>query len=145
MTALLQNLASDIGQDKMAFFAPYVWVYQGQNPAIMIKIEETRCAHKLFVNASFARDGSGFLMASFMSMLLIEDSHATSADTNGVCSGHASITLYHMLDISALDSKRLLSYLENFEALALCVLEQAAGLSQHGTPSNMLLSRSQVL
>ena len=145
MTALLQELARDIGTDRVVFFAPYVWVYQGQNPAIIIKIEETRSAHKLFVNVSFARDGSGVLMASFMSMLLIEDSHATSADTIGVCSGHASITLYHMLDITALDSQRLLSYLENFESLALCVLEQAAGLSQHETPLNKLSLRSQAL
>ena len=145
MMALLQELASDIGEDKMVFFAPYVWVYQGQNPSIMIKIEQMRCANKLFVNISFARDGSGVLMASFMSMLLIEDSHATSADTIGVCSGHASITLYHMLDITGLDSKRLLSYLENFESLAFCVLAQAAGLSQHEAPSDRPLSRSQVL
>lgn len=145
MTAILQQLANDIGHHKIAFFAPYVWLYQGQNPAIMIKIEETRCAHKLFVNASFARDGSGVLMASFMSMLLIEDSHATTADTIGVCSGHASITLYHMLDIRPLDSKRLLSYLKNFEALALCVLEQAASLSQHEVPSNIGPLRSTAL
>lgn len=145
MTAILQQLAKDIGHHNMAFFAPYVWLYQGQNPAVKIKIEETRCAHKLFVNASFARDGSGVLMASFMSMLLIEDSHATTADTIGVCSGHASITLYHMLDIRALDSQRLLSYLQNFEALALCVLEQAAGLSQYEAASKIGATRSQAL
>ena len=44
-------------------------------------------------------------------------------DTFGVCSGKASITLYHLLDMTGFDAVRLSAYLQNFETLVLCVLE----------------------
>ncbi|MGC6518093.1 MAG: hypothetical protein ACON49_08750 [Candidatus Puniceispirillaceae bacterium] len=125
MSTILSKLATEIGTQKLQFFAPYVWLYKGHNEAIIIKLEETVDSRKLCVNASFARDGSGPLLASFLSMLLIDDCHATTSDTIGVCSGEASVTLFHMLDIGALDTRRLLAYLINFENLILCTLEHA--------------------
>lgn len=126
MTNLLAAAQSHYGQDKVQFYAPYIWLYRPENEAIIIKLEETNRPDCLCVNASFARDGSVPLLASFMSMLLIEDSHATTADTIGVCSGMASVTLYHWLDVAQWDAHRLLCYLHNFEKLALCVITQAA-------------------
>ena len=125
MTAILEDLSHELGTNKLRFYAPIVWLYKGDSEAIIIKLEQTNIDNKLLVNASFARDGSGPLMASFMSMLLIENCHATRSDTFGVCSGDASVTLYHLLDVTAFDHKRLLAYLKNFEALVICVLEGA--------------------
>lgn len=130
MTAILTKLADRLGQDKtgqkrLQFYSPHVWLYKNENASITIKIETILNDDYVFVNASFARDGSGPLLASFMSMLLIEDSHATSPDTFGICSGAASVSLYHMLDISDLTENRLIAYLHNFEYLAFCIFEQA--------------------
>lgn len=125
MTVILSRLSQKMGADIMQFHAPYVWLYRSSNKAIVIKIETIIDDHKLFVNASFARDGSGPLLASFMSMLMIEDIHATVADTIGICSGEASVTLFHLLDITTIDDQHLLHYLYNFETLAICILEQA--------------------
>lgn len=145
MRVILENLAAKLGHEIVQYHSPYVWLYHGQNPAVILKIEETKNDDKVFVNASFARDGSGPLLASFMSMLLIEDSHATVADTIGVCSGYASVTLYHMLDISQLDEARLMHYLHNFEALALCIFEQASGQPDHSLPTHVPLPRSEAV
>ena len=125
MTAILVHLSQELGSDRLQFYAPHVWLYKGECDTVIIKLEQTKTQDKLLVNASFARDGSGPLMASFMSMLLIEDCHATSMDTFGVCSGKASITLYHLLDMTGFDAVRLSAYLQNFETLVLCVLEGA--------------------
>ena len=132
MTAILCELSQKLGPEIMQFHAPFVWLYRSSNKAIVIKIETTTDDEKYFVNASFARDGSGPLMASFMSMLMIEDVHATSADTIGICSGEASVTFYHMLDLGDIDDKHLVNYLYNFEILAICILEQATNNGAQG-------------
>ena len=106
----------------MQFFAPYVWLYRPEDKALIIKLEEFEKPIYLCVNASFARDGSGPLLASFMSMLLIEDSHATMTGQIGICSGRASVTIYHCLDVTHWCAKRLTNYLINFEKLTLCIL-----------------------
>ena len=118
MSILLTELARILGEERLQFFSPHVWLYKGKNPFFIIKIEQIASRQKLFVNASFARDGSGPIIASFMSMLFIEEGHATAADTIGICSGHASVTLHHLLDITDMDHQRLETYLDNFEALA---------------------------
>lgn len=128
MTKLLQQLKANHGPEKVQFFAPYVWLYRPEETAVIIKLEEFRKPNFLCVNASFARDGSGPLLASFMSMLLIEDSHATMTGQIGICSGRASVTIYHCLDVTDWSVKRLTNYLINFEKLTFCILPQAADL-----------------
>ena len=127
MTDLLQQLAQKIGHEALSFHASHVWLYRGDNKAIIIKIEQISPAGKVFVNASFARDGSGPLLASFMSLLLIDECHATQSDSIGICSGHVSVTLYHMLDLASFDLAHFCRFLENFEALASCIFDQARG------------------
>ena len=135
MSVLLKDFATYLGEERVQFYAPHVWLYQGQNPSVIVKIEQIASHDRLFVNASFARDGSGPIIASFMSMLLIEEVHATTSDTIGICSGNASVTLHHLLDITDMDYHRLQTYLINFEALALCVFGKLAGQS---TPSSQI-------
>ena len=141
MSAIISHLAQTLGTDIIQFHAPYVWLYKSGNKAIVIKMEHMEDDTKLFVNASFSRDGGGPLLASFMSMLMIEDIHATSADPIGLCSGEASITLYHILDISEMDERHLLYYLHNFETLAACILEQAQNEGDSAALSPRFLSR----
>lgn len=129
MTKLLQQLKANHGPEKVQFFAPYVWLYRPEDKALIIKLEELQKPNYLCVNASFARDGSGPLLASFMSMLLIEDSHATMTGQIGICSGRASVTIYHCLDVAHWCAKRLTNYLINFEKLTLCILPQATSLA----------------
>lgn len=133
MTQIVKDLAKQLGEERVQYHAPHVWLYRCQHSSIIIKLEKTMQDNHLFVNASFARDGSGPLLASFMSMLLIEECHATTSDTFGICSGLASVTLHHILDITSLDHHRLQAYLENFETLALCVLAQAGKRTSHAS------------
>ena len=46
------------------------------------------------VYATTARDGSGPLRASFLTMLLLEDTVANSMLPYGICSGEATVTVY---------------------------------------------------
>lgn len=51
------------------------------------------------VYATTARDGSGPLRASFLTMLLLEDAVANSMEPHGVCSGEATVTIYRKLGL----------------------------------------------
>ena len=51
------------------------------------------------VYATTARDGSGPLRASFITMLLLEDTITTAMQPHGVCSGDATVTVYRKLDL----------------------------------------------
>ena len=84
----------------------------------MVKIESTEKDNILVVNAGFAKDGSGPLQANFLSTLMIEDIQATRGAPLGVCSGRASVTIYHLLDISQMDGPRFHRFLLNFEQMA---------------------------
>ena len=52
-----------------------------------------------FVDATTAHDGSGRARASFITMLLLEDTIATAMQPHGVCSGDATVTVYRKLDL----------------------------------------------
>lgn len=142
MTNILELLQNQIGDDRLQFHPPLVWIYRPKNKNVIVKLEQTKQPDMICVNASFARDGSGPLMASFMSMLLIEDSHATTADNLGICSGAASITLYHWLDIKGWQASQLVNYLVNFEKLALCILPQASKFPSSNSSNDKILNYS---
>ena len=72
--------------------------------------------------AIMARDGSGPLRASFMTMLLLEDTIATSQTPFGVCSGDATVTIYRYIDLAAVSKDELCRVLTNFADLADLVL-----------------------
>ena len=55
MSVILENLAAKLGQKIVQYHSPYVWLYHGENPAVILKIEETKNDDKVFVNASCKR------------------------------------------------------------------------------------------
>ena len=52
------------------------------------------------IYATTARDGSGPLRASFITMLLLEDSIANTMAPYGVCSGEATVTIYRRVGLA---------------------------------------------
>ena len=69
-----------------------------------------------------ARDGSGPLRASFLTMLLLEDGIATAHEPFGVCSGEASVTVYRYVDLEDVSKEQMARSLTNFAHLAEVVL-----------------------
>ena len=69
-----------------------------------------------------ARDGSGPLRVSFLTMLLLEDTIATAPEPFGVCSGEASVTIYRYVDLEEVPKEQMARSLRNFAHLAEVVL-----------------------
>lgn len=114
----MTNLAQFLKEEELHFYPPYVWLLTRKDSDLVVKIEGTEKDNILVVNAGFAKDGSGPLQANFLSTLTIEDVQATRGAPLGVCSGRASVTIYHLLDISHMDGQRLHRFLINFEQMA---------------------------
>ena len=75
-----------------------------------------------FVYATTARDGSGPLRASFITMLLLEDTIATAMCPHGVCSGDATVTLYRKLDLRETTPAAIYHEMMDFAQLAATLL-----------------------
>ena len=69
-----------------------------------------------------SRDGSGPLKASFLTMLLLEDTIATGSSPFGICSGEATITVYRFVDLSDATCASLATMINNFHNMAAVIL-----------------------
>ena len=114
---LIEGLQGYLGCDMIEFHPPHVWLMKMKKSGMLLKIEATAQQDRLLINVGFARDGSGPLRANFLSTLMVEDIHATSSSPIGVCGGAASVTIYHILNISGMDVMQLYTALLNFEEL----------------------------
>lgn len=81
-----------------------------------------------------ARDGSGPLRTSFLTMLLLEDSFATAQVPYGVCSGEATVTVYRYLDLNNITASELGQAMVNFEYTAEMVLGGYCGVMPASAP-----------
>jgi len=88
----------------------------------IIQIELLHPADRAIMFSSVARDGSWPLKASFLTMLLLEDTIAHVQRQYGVCSGVASVTLYRCFDLEAITTHRMAAVLANFIGLSEIVL-----------------------
>ena len=75
-----------------------------------------------FVYATTARDGSGPLRASFINILLLEDTIATAMHPHGVCSGDATVTVYRKLELRAATPSAIYREMMDFAQLAATLL-----------------------
>ena len=74
------------------------------------------------VYATTARDGSGPLRASFLTMLLLEDTVANSMLTYGICSGEATVTVYRKVVLHEATSASIYHEMMDFGQLAATLL-----------------------
>ena len=74
------------------------WMIEAQpGPIVQLELMDDGSA---MIYATTARDGSGPLRASFMTMLLLEDSIANTMSPYGVCSGEATVTIYRRVRLA---------------------------------------------
>lgn len=102
---------------KISFCPPARWVFQPDYHDLLIQIEPGIADSQLILNTTLARDGSGPLLASFMSTLFIEESHATSPSGLGVCSGSVSVTFFICRSVNGMQPDGFVQLLENFVQL----------------------------
>ena len=76
------------------------------------------------VYATTARDGSGPFRASFLTMLLLEDTVANIMLPLGVCSGEATVTVYRKIALQEATSASIYHEMMDFGQLAATLLEK---------------------
>jgi len=89
---------------------------------LITQLELMHSGNKGLLYCCVSRDGSGPLKASFLTMLLLEDTIATGSSPFGVCSGGASITVYRFVDLNDATSESLATMVNNFHNMAAVVL-----------------------
>ena len=82
-----------------------------------------------------ARDGSGPLRTSFLTMLLLEDIFATVQVPYGVCSGEATVTAYRYVDLQNITATQLAQAMVNFGYTAEMVLGGYCGVMPASAPA----------
>jgi len=75
------------------------WMIEAEpGPIVQLELMDDGSA---MIYATTARDGSGPLRTSFITMLLLEDSIANAMSPYGVCSGEATVTIYRRVRLAA--------------------------------------------
>lgn len=74
-------------------------------------------ANQALLSSTVARDGSGLLKASFLTMLLLENTIAHAQHPFGICLGTAKVTLHRFIDLDALSTDQMALAIANFASL----------------------------
>jgi hypothetical protein len=107
---------------KVAELAKRRWM-AGSEDGPLVQLELLDDGKRGIIFAIMARDGSGPLRASFLTMLLLEDTIATAQEPFGVCSGDATVTIYRYVDLTSVSKDQIGRALTNFAHLADVVLD----------------------
>jgi len=100
------------------------WMIEADpGPIVQLELMDDGSA---MIYATTARDGSGPLRASFITMLLLEDSIANTMSPYGVCSGEATVTIYRRVRLADATPAGIFRQMMEFSQLA------AAQLAKRG-------------
>ena len=119
----IRHIMSDFGEtkhhllhDRVVALAASRWMMPVNDNAI-IQIELLHHANQVFVSSTVARDDSGPLKASFLTMLLLEVTIAHAQRPFGICSGAATVNLHRFIDLETLSTDQLTLAIANFASL----------------------------
>ena len=99
----------------------------------IVQLELLDGGDRALVYATTARDGSGPLRASFVTMLLLEDAIANTMVPYGVCSGEATVTVYRYVSITDATPESICHQIMDFAQLSAAILARR-GIGLPGTP-----------
>ena len=123
MKTKIRHIMSGFGEtkhhllhDRVVALAASRWMMPVNDNAI-IQIELLHHANQALLSSTVARDGSGRLKASFLTMLLLEDTIAHAQCLFGICSGAATVTLQRFIDLGTLLTDQLALAIANFASL----------------------------
>jgi hypothetical protein len=102
--------------DRVSALAASRWMMPVNDNAF-IQIELLHHANQALLSSTVARDGSGPLKASFLTMLLLEDTIAHAQPLFGIFSGAATVTLHRFIDLETLTTDQLAFAVTNFASL----------------------------
>ena len=102
--------------DRVVALAVSRWMMPINDNAI-IQIKLPYHANQALLPSTVARDGSGPLTVSFLTMLLLKDAIAHAQRPFGIFSRAATLTLHRFNDLDALSTDQLASAIANFASL----------------------------
>ena len=97
------------------------WLIEA-DPGPIVQLELLDDGRSALIYATTARDGSGPLRSSFITMLMLEDTIANVLVPYGVCSGEATVTVYKRVSLANATAPGVFRQMMEFSQIASAVL-----------------------
>ena len=97
------------------------WLIEA-DPGPIVQLELLDDGRSALIYASIARDGSGPLRSSFITILMLEDTIANVLVPYGVCSGEATVTVYKRVSLANATAPGVFRQMMEFSQIASAVL-----------------------
>ena len=97
------------------------WLIEA-DPGPIVQLELLDDGRSALIYATTARDGSGPLRSSFITMLMLEDTIANVLVPYGVCSGEATVTVYKRVSLANATAQGVFRQMMEFSQIASAVL-----------------------
>ena len=89
----------------------------GSYDHFITQIELLHHCNEAVVYSCLARDGSGRLKTSFLTMLMLEDNIAYAQALHGICSGAATVSMIKFIDLTNMTAAKVVQTIANFTNL----------------------------
>ena len=128
MQSQISNIMNDLVQNPSEAM-PYLvqamsqrrWLIEA-DPGPIVQFELLDDGRSALIYATTARDGSGPLRSSFITMLMLEDTIANVLVPYGVCSGEATVTVYKRVSLANATAPGVFRQMMEFSQIASAVL-----------------------
>ena len=128
MQSQISNIMNDLVQnpsEAMPYQAQAMsqrrWLIEA-DPGPIVQLELLDDGLSALIYATTARDGSGPLRSSFITMLMLEDTIANVLVPYGVCSGEATVTVYKRVSLANATAPGVFRQMMEFLQIASAVL-----------------------
>ena len=128
MQSQISNIMNDLVQNPSEAM-PYLVQAMSQrrrlieaDPGPIVQFELLDDGRSALIYATTARDGSGPLRSSFITMLMLEDTIANVLVPYGVCSGEATVTVYKRVSLANATAPGVFRQMMEFSQIASAVL-----------------------
>ena len=128
MQSQISNIMNDLVQNpseampyKVQAMSQRRWLIEA-DPGPIVQLELLDDGRSALIYATTARDGSGPLRSSFITMLMLEDTIANVLSPYGVCSGEATVTVYKRVSLANATAPGVFRQMMEFLQIASAVL-----------------------
>ena len=128
MESQISNIMNDLVQNpseaipyQVQVMSQCRWLIRA-DPGPIVQLELLDDGRSPLIYATTARDGSGPLRSSFITMLMLEDTIANVLSPYGVCSGEATVTVYKRVSLANATAQGVFRQMMEFSQTASAVL-----------------------
>ena len=128
MESQISNIMNDLVQNpseamyyQLQAMSQRRWLIEA-GPGPIVQLELLDDGYTAPIYATTARDGSGPLRSSFITMLMLDDAIANVLVPYGVCSGEATVTVYKRMSMANATAPGVFRQMMEFSQIASAVL-----------------------